>query len=168
MTYIFTWQIVKLSSISVMKLSELFEFVRRTQNRLLPPANEVCEGYVFTRVCQSFCSQGGRAWPGGACVAGACVARGACMPGGACAVCTPRGLIIRDTFGQCAGGTHPTGMHSCLSFISHFITLDLKPCCWHKKIKYFEITLKGTTSSFIFIGMVSECIPFLVLISMTL
>ena len=25
----------------------------------LPPANEVCEGYVFTSVCQSFCSQGG-------------------------------------------------------------------------------------------------------------
>ena len=26
---------------------------------LLPPANEVCKGYVFTRVCQSFCSQEG-------------------------------------------------------------------------------------------------------------
>ena len=25
----------------------------------LPPANEVCEGYVFTPVCQTFCSQGG-------------------------------------------------------------------------------------------------------------
>ena len=25
----------------------------------LPPANVVCEGYVFTRVCHSFCSQGG-------------------------------------------------------------------------------------------------------------
>ena len=25
----------------------------------LPPANEVCEGYVFTPVCQSFCSQEG-------------------------------------------------------------------------------------------------------------
>ena len=24
----------------------------------LPPANEVCEGYVFTPVCQSFCSRG--------------------------------------------------------------------------------------------------------------
>ena len=27
---------------------------------LLPPSNEVCEGYVFTLVCQSFCSQGQR------------------------------------------------------------------------------------------------------------
>ena len=26
---------------------------------LIPPANEVCEGYVFTPICQSFCSQGG-------------------------------------------------------------------------------------------------------------
>ena len=25
----------------------------------LPPANDVCEGYVFTPVCQSFCSQEG-------------------------------------------------------------------------------------------------------------
>ena len=27
----------------------------------LPPATEVCEGYVFTHVCQSFCSLGGGA-----------------------------------------------------------------------------------------------------------
>ena len=26
---------------------------------LLPPANEVCEDYVFSPVCQLFCSQGG-------------------------------------------------------------------------------------------------------------
>ena len=30
---------------------------------LLPPANEVCEGYVFTPVCQSFCSWGGSPGP---------------------------------------------------------------------------------------------------------
>ena len=27
--------------------------------KFLPPANVVCEGYVFTGVCHSFCSQGG-------------------------------------------------------------------------------------------------------------
>ena len=27
--------------------------------KILPPANEICEGYVFTPVCQSFCSRGG-------------------------------------------------------------------------------------------------------------
>ena len=32
---------------------------------LLPPANVVCEGYVFTRVCHSFCSRGGwSTWQG--------------------------------------------------------------------------------------------------------
>ena len=35
------------------------------KNLLLPPANEVCEGYVFTPVCQSFCSQGVPARGGG-------------------------------------------------------------------------------------------------------
>ena len=66
---------------------------------LLPPSNEVCEGYVFTPVCQSFRSQGGRgvhscgghAWlqgdvhgcgGGGACVVaggGHAWLRGACV-----------------------------------------------------------------------------------------
>ena len=31
--------------------------------QLLPPANEVCEGYVFTPACQSFCSRGGVSRP---------------------------------------------------------------------------------------------------------
>ena len=35
---------------------------------------------------------------------------GACVAKGACVVCTPP---PRDTAGHCAGGTHPTGMHSC-------------------------------------------------------
>ena len=65
---------------------------RLETNRFLPPANEIYEGYVFTRFCQSFCSQGGvhggHEWPGGvhawghACPRGACVARGACMAEG--------------------------------------------------------------------------------------
>ena len=46
----------------------------------LPPANEVCKGYVFTRVCQSFCSQGG-AWSGGL-VRGVPAPRGCRVPGG--------------------------------------------------------------------------------------
>ena len=35
-----------------------FSPARRFGLILLPPANEGCEGYVFTHVCQSFCSQG--------------------------------------------------------------------------------------------------------------
>ena len=68
-----------------------------------------------------------RAW--GACVSGgkgACVGRGhmwqrggACMAKGACVVKVGVHGIhappLRNTAGQCAGGTHPTGMHSCLA-----------------------------------------------------
>ena len=41
----------------------------------LPPANVVCEGYVFTPVCHSVHGGGMRGCSGGACM----VARGACM-----------------------------------------------------------------------------------------
>ena len=78
----------------------------------------------------SVCPQGGRAWllPGGA--RGACVVKGGVHgEGGACVVkggmrgeggaCVAKGGVRgmhtppRDTAGHCAGGTHPTGMHSC-------------------------------------------------------
>ena len=46
--------------------------------KFLPPANEVCEGSVFTPVCQSFCSQ----FTGGGIPA--CIVAGvlACLAGG--------------------------------------------------------------------------------------
>ena len=63
---------------------------------------------------------GGHAWQGvlmaGGHAWGACVARGACMAGGACMPHIPPPRTPRDTVGQCAGGTHPTGMHSCIMF----------------------------------------------------
>ena len=33
-------------------------FYKRNNSVVITPANEVCEGYVFTPVCQSFCSGG--------------------------------------------------------------------------------------------------------------
>ena len=68
----------------------------------LPPANKVCEGYVFTGVCLS--TGEGYVWQGacmlGACMAGGCAWQGGCMAGGhAC-------------WGACmAGGMHGRGMH---------------------------------------------------------
>ena len=70
-------------------------------NPSLPPANEVCEGYVFYR-CLSFCPRGGvrgcsrggvRGCSGGACMV--CSGGGACMvaPGGACMV-APGGVCM--------------------------------------------------------------------------
>ena len=88
----------------------------------LPPANEVCEGYIFTGVCLStggacvvvggihgcggMCGCGGCAWLGRACV----VAGGACMCGkgghawlwGACM--PMRGM--HGEWGMCGEGRH--------------------------------------------------------------
>ena len=58
---------------------------------LLPPANEACEGYVFTRVCLSTGE--------GACVVGAHV-----WQGGMC----DRGRVWQG-WGMCGGGGHVTG-----------------------------------------------------------
>ena len=60
-----------------------FIVIRDTNDTLfLPLANEVCEGYVFTRVCQSFCSRAGRVWLQGGCDCwGACVVVGGGMCG---------------------------------------------------------------------------------------
>ena len=65
----------------------------------LRPANKILvQGTVFTPVCQSFCSRG-KGW---------CLPH--CMLG-----YTPRQTLPTDTmgYGQQAGGTHPTGMHTC-------------------------------------------------------
>ena len=50
---------------------------------------------------QGACVAGEVVHGGGPCMAGGCV-----WPGGAC--------MAGDMAGQCTGGMHPTGMHSCL------------------------------------------------------
>ena len=88
------------------------------------------QGYVFTPVCQSFCSQGGGLHPEGSAYRGVQHPAGICIQGGL----HPGGLhrgggdlhpgggvgqTPSDTtgYGQRAGGTHPTGMHSCSLFL---------------------------------------------------
>ena len=95
---------------------------------LLPSSNEVCEGYVFMPVCQSFCS-----WGGGLpqCMLGY-------TPLGSRHIWeadtpqsrhpleadnpqkqtppeadTPSCAVHAGRYSQQAGGTHPTGMHTC-------------------------------------------------------
>ena len=111
-------------------MTSLFEYIvyemklRTFTSRLLPPANEVCEGYVFTGVCLStggacmvaggacVVAPGGGGWHawllwGGVCgcsQGGMCgCSRGACMvaPGGACMV-APRGGMRGCSQGGCA------------------------------------------------------------------
>ena len=65
------------------------------------------------------CGKGGMHGERGACVVkGVCVVKGGMHgEGGACVTKGGmRGMHVpplRDTAGQCAGSTHPTGMHSC-------------------------------------------------------
>ena len=76
---------------------------------LLASPNEVCEGYVFTTVCQSFCSQGGSTW---AVTPGRYTLRAGTRSG---QVQPPSpGAVHAGRYWQQAGGTHPTGMHFCL------------------------------------------------------
>ena len=47
-------------------------------------------------------------------------AGGACVPGGACVA--GRRACMAGEMATAAGGTHPTGMHSCFCLLSYFIT----------------------------------------------
>ena len=74
---------------------------------LLPPANEVCEGYVFTGVCLSTgCVCVGGVWQGG--VHG----RGVCMVGGMHGRgCVAGGMCGRGHAWQWVGGIHGGVVH---------------------------------------------------------
>ena len=63
-------------------LDKLYNYYNIYMDKYLPPANEVCEGYVFTPVCQSFCSQGRHAWLGVCMVGGHAWLQGACVVAG--------------------------------------------------------------------------------------
>ena len=72
--------------------------------KFLPPANEVCEGYVFTGGCLFMEGMhGGHVWWGfacqGACVAGGMHGRGVYLAGGMCF----RGHVCQ---GACVSGGH--------------------------------------------------------------
>ena len=58
------------------------------------------------------CMAGEHAWQGGVCGRGACMGGGmhGGVEGGVRAMHTPQ--TLRNMVGQCAGGMHPTGMHS--------------------------------------------------------
>ena len=127
------------SILSTLYLRLLHHFV---QLIFLPSANEVCEGYVFTRVCHSVQLGGGGGAlgpdPGGRLgglaggvsrpiprgVVGGPGRKGGLGPGpGGCpgpglgVVCVSQHALRQTSPPQtatAAGGTHPTGMHSCL------------------------------------------------------
>ena len=82
----------------------------------LPPTNEVCEGYVFTPVCQSFCSQG---WGMCGCMGGMHGCGGhAWLQGAVCmvvrGVCGYRGCVWLWGCTWLQGGMHGCRGHACL------------------------------------------------------
>ena len=60
-------------------------------------------------MCKGVCMAGE-----GACLVGACMAGGHAWPGG---VCGRGGACVAGETATAAGGTHSTGMHSCLTYI---------------------------------------------------
>ena len=88
---------------------------------LLPPANEICEGYVFTRVYHSV--HGGGGCPI-ACCAGIHPPPKSTPPLDQRQISHrhPPGAVHAERYGQQAGGTHPTGMQSCYFYISITLT----------------------------------------------
>ena len=69
----------------------------------LPPANEVWGKEIFLHLSVILFTEGGV--PGQVPQAGTPPGR-----------YTPRGAVHVGRYGQQAGGTHPTGMHSCLPY----------------------------------------------------
>ena len=70
-----------------MTLWEMIEYKVDTTDNCYRPQTKLREGYVFTPVCQSFCSRGGgdvRDRGGWGMCGGACVAEGECVVWGAC------------------------------------------------------------------------------------
>ena len=79
-----------------------------TSSLLLLPANEVCEGYVFTHVCHSV--------------------QGGCMRGRGHAWHARRPPADTTRYGQWVGGTHPTAMHSCSYYFGNLLVSTYVVC----------------------------------------
>ena len=122
--------------------------------QLLPPANEVCEGYVFTRVCLSTGGGGGLQVHTQGEVEGSGWGVGVSRP-------TPEGWVSRPRLGGgvsqhalrqtppqqtaiAAGSTHPTGMYSCVICVRCSCTCQIlisKQFYMIKLLRPFENTL---------------------------
>ena len=79
------------------------------------------QGNIFTSVCQELCPRGRCLVPGGACSWMGVPALGGACSRGLVSRPSPKGEIEGDQvqpppnpMATAAGGTHPTGMHSCL------------------------------------------------------
>ena len=119
---------------------------------LLPPATKLGQGNIFTGICDSV--KGGASLPGGCLLPGGVSGpgRGGCLVPGGClfwGVSGPRGVSAPDRArwrppgtATAAGGTHPTGMHSCFAykFISFSWTIKKSRTCLLKSATHNLLT----------------------------
>ena len=78
----------------------------------------VCGGGHEWWVC--VCVVGGHVWWVCVCMVGGVRGRGHVWQG----ACMVPLWTLRDTVSQCTGGTHATGMHSCLHFVFTMVTYE--------------------------------------------
>ena len=84
---------------------------------------EVCKGFVFTGVCLS--RGRGHVWSGGMRGWWGMHGRGCAWQGGRVA-----GACVAGETATAAGGTHPTGMHSCFNLpLRCHRSMNTSPCC---------------------------------------
>ena len=103
------------------------------------PKRSFGQGNIFTPVCHSFCSQG---WVGiPACLAGQSqgwVGIPACLAGqsrrGGSSNFFGGGVSNFPEYGQHSAGTHPTGMHSCFTFVNNFVIFLVRYNAYAKNI----------------------------------
>ena len=118
------------------------------KHSLLPPANEVCEGYVFTRVCHSVHRGVSRPRPRvevGAVWLGGCPGPHPGGPGGRGCIPACTETDIPQQTATAAGRMHPTAMHSCYygwSFSFSLYCFDteagLTSQCCNKYLHYWQ------------------------------
>ena len=108
---------------------------------LLPPANEVCEGYVFTGVCLSTgCVWQGGVHGGGACMAGGMYGRG----------CVAGGMHGRGWWACMVGSCMAEGMHGGRS-VAGVVCMAGGRHVWHAPVpgRYYEIwSMSGRYASY--------------------
>ena len=83
----------------------------RAMVALLPPATKLGQGNIFTGVCDSVSREGVLPPEGGCFLTGGCFLPGGASSWGGAGGDPPSGTATA------AGGTHPTRMHSCWSFV---------------------------------------------------
>ena len=95
----------------------------------LPPATKLGQGYIFTGVCDSV--HGGGEYLGRYTPRDQVPPRPGTPPGPD----TPPRAVHAGRYGQQAGGTHPTGMHSCCLRNNQYFS----NCILHVVFFYFRI-----------------------------